>query len=368
MDNIIFKIKDSVDIYVHEPNVLTIYYMNSRRRKTFRVNQCMIDLLECIDGESTTEDIITRLKTTLGLNEEEIQDTLKLLVEYRIITEKSSENILSNYDLQRYARQINYFSEFLRDEKCAQEAQKRLMESHIAILGCGAIGGNMAIQLVMSGVQQLTILDYDVVSTSDIARHMYFDNYSIGMQKTELLKSKLEAIDSRVRIRTINKVFRPEDDLTEILHNIDFVINSLDEPYIGYTSSKISRFCVKHRIPHYIAGGFDAHLASTGELIIPYMSPCVECYASHFKTSLANWKPKKHPVIERSKEIGGLPSMSLFSSSFGVMEIIKYITGLVDLNKEYKVRGEWTFTDMNLQYLKVEKDPECLICGANNEA
>ena len=41
--------------------------------------------------------------------------------------------------------------------------------------------------------------------------------------------------------------------------------------------------CVKYKIAHYIAGGFDAHLASTGELIIPYVTPCVECYAKRLK-------------------------------------------------------------------------------------
>ena len=58
-----------------------------------------------------------------------------------------------------------------------------------------------------------------------------------------------------------------------MVSNADFIINTLDEPYIGYTAAKISRICVKYKKPHYIAGGFDAHLASTGELIYSWNNP-----------------------------------------------------------------------------------------------
>ena len=156
---------------------------------------------------------------------------------------------------------------------------------------------------------------------------------------------------------------KPDDDIEDIIIGCDFVVNTLDEPYIGYTSSKISRICVKHRIPHFIAGGFDAHLASTGELIVPYVTPCVECYATHFKEKLKNWKPINHPVKSRYTEIGGLASMSLFSASFASIEIIKYIAGLVEMKDSFKVRGELLFTDMSLTYIDVKKNLECHVCG-----
>jgi molybdopterin/thiamine biosynthesis adenylyltransferase len=166
-----------------------------------------------------------------------------------------------------------------------------------------------------------------------------------------------------VSIKTINESMKPDSDIEQIIKASDFVVNTLDEPYIGYTSSKISRICIKYRIPHYIAGGFDAHLASTGELIIPYVTPCVECYAGHFKETLKGWKPRKHPVKNRYTEIGGLSSMSLFSSSYACIEIIKYLAGLVNMEDNYKIRGEFLFNDMSLTYLNVKRNPNCPICG-----
>jgi molybdopterin/thiamine biosynthesis adenylyltransferase len=192
---------------------------------------------------------------------------------------------------------------------------------------------------------------------------MYFCSKYIGKKKTYALKCELEKLNPDVIVCEIDESMKPKTDIESIIAGADFVVNTLDEPYIGYTSSKISRICVKHDIPHYIAGGFDAHLASTGELIIPYVTPCVECYAKHFKTVLKDWKPSKHPVQTRYTEIGGLSCMSLFSASYACIEIIKHIAGLVEMNSDYKIRGEFLFTDMSLTYLNVEKNPDCPVCG-----
>ena len=59
--------------------------------------------------------------------------------------------------------------------------------------------------------------------------------------------------------------------------------------------------------------------------------------------------------------------MSLFSSSYACIEIIKYITGLVQMEDSYKIRGEFLFHDMSLTYLNVKKNPECPICGGGEK-
>ena len=211
----------------------------------------------------------------------------------------------------------------------------------------------------------MILFDYDTVEASDAARHLFYREKYLGMRKTEALREELVRIDPAIEVRTVHAVMEPDTDLTELIGAADFVVNTLDEPYIGYTASKISRLCVKNRTPHYIAGGFDAHLASTGELIIPYVTPCVECYTTHFKKVLKDWKPEKHPVHQRFNEIGGLASMSLFSSSYACIEIIKYLAGLIEMRENYKIRGEFLFHDMSLTYLNVQKNPNCPICGGS---
>lgn len=363
-DNMVYKIKDSVDLFLSNGTFIMVYYMNTRQRKSFKVNEGTVHLLENIDGKRTLLELKSYMKENYNINPDYVEQVILLMVKNRIVTEiDHSIDILSIKDKERYDRQINYFSEFLDSEIEGLMAQKKIMDSNIIIFGCGAIGGNIAIQLAMLGVSKITLFDFDTVELSDVSRHMYFCKDSIGKYKVEALENELKKFNPLIKVTVVNDSLKPESNIEEIIKKYDFVVNTMDEPYIGYTASKISRVCVKYNIPHFIAGGFDAHLSSTGELILPYFTPCVECYTSHFKHKLKDWKPKKHPVKSRYEEIGGLSCLSLFSSSYACVEIIKHIAGLIELKDKYKVRGEFLFHDMSLTYLSVEKNPNCHVCG-----
>ena len=370
MDTLIYKVKDSVDLFLSNESYLMAYYMNTRQRRSFKVNDGVIKLLETLDGKKNLNQIKKIMNDEYNISEEAVNRVIDGMIKAGIITQVvQRQDYLPENIIERYTRQINYFSEFLDGELEGILAQKKLMDSKIIIFGCGAVGGDIALELAMAGVQDITLFDYDVVEESDASRHMYYDDKYIGKYKVDCLAEELKKINSTINVNKICESMKPESNMEELICKADFVVNMLDEPYIGYTSSKISRICVKHNIPHFIAGGFDAHLASTGEIIIPYVTPCVECYAGHFKETLKDWKPSKHPVKLRYREIGGLASMSLFSASYAAIEIIKYIAGLVDIEKKFKVRGEFLFNDMSLTYLNVEKNPDCPICGGGkNEA
>lgn len=364
-ENSKFKIKDSVDLFLSNDTYIMAYYMNTRQRKSFKVNEETIHLLEMIDGEKTLADIKEHMQRSFDVNPEFVEKVISTMIKNRIVTEvyEHKGDILDEALVKRYTRQINYFAEFLGSEELGLKAQRKVIDARVLIFGCGAIGGNIAIELAMAGVENFDLYDFDEVEISDTARHIYYKQEYEGRKKVEALASEIRKINARAKINIINQSMKPDTDVEGVIKHTDFVINTMDEPYIGYTASKISRICVKYRIPHYIAGGFDAHLASTGEIIIPYITPCVECYAEHFKETLKDWKPKKHPVKTRYREIGGLASMSLFSSSFACIEIIKYIAGLIEMKDNFKIRGEFLFHDMSLTYLNVEKNPNCPICG-----
>lgn len=362
-ENSVYKIKDSVDLFLSNGSYIMAYYMNTRRRKSFKVNDAMIHLLEEIDGVKTISELCETMKT-YDISPENVKSVINLMVKNKIVTEVvKDQSVLTEDEKLKYARQINYFTEFLDGETAGEIAQKKILNSKVVIFGCGATGGNIALELAMAGVSNFTLYDYDIVEESDSARHMFFRQEYLNLPKVDALSKEIKLINPRAEIICVNEEMLPSSEIEKIICGSDIVINTLDEPYIGYTSAKISRVCMKYKIVHYIAGGFDAHLASTGELIIPFVTPCVECYAGHFKKTLAGWKPKKHPVQARFNEIGGLACMSLFSTSYACIEILKFLAGLTDIKNSYKTRGEFLFTNMELTYLNVEKNPACPICG-----
>ena len=360
----IFKIRDGVDLYLNNNDMLTIYFMNTRLRKQFKVSEVIVKIVELIDGEKSIINIHNELEKEMNvkIDIENIITVFKKLTQLNVIVEKKN-----NYEdinlINRYDRQINFFGDFINGSEESIKAQQKLRESKVLIFGCGAIGGDIAIQLAMCGVENFILYDYDVVEESDISRHMYFKREYIGMKKIYALENYLYTINKNIKVTKVDDVLTPEKNVENLIDSASFVINTADEPYIGYTSMKISRYCTKINKAHFIGGGFDAHLASSGELIIPGITPCVDCYAQHFKEVLAGWKPKEHPIKDRYLEIGGMSNLSLFSASYAVIEIVKCICGLIDV-KEYKnTRGEFLFHTMDITYLDVVRDKDCKVCG-----
>lgn len=361
-----YKIRDGIDLYLVGENFLSVYFMSSRRRMTFRVSRPIVELLERLDGRRPLSEIIAEMSVKSKAEALQFRSIVEQMHKYNMLACCETHEKVADYP--RFERQINYFADFFEDEEYALRAQSVLGQTRIAIFGCGAVGGDVALLLGMAGVRKFILIDDDTVESADVSRHMFFRHEYIGRQKIEVLAAELRGIDSQIEVLERSVHLTPETSLDEILDHVDFVVNTMDDPYIGYTSSKISRACFAHGIAHFVAGGFDAHLASTGELVIPYQTPCVECYASHFKKVLAGWRPRNHPVKRRHLEIGGLASMSLFSASYAAIDIIKYLCGLDIKLSSTRSRGELLFNDMELTYLDVKRDPDCRVCGGLHES
>ena len=180
-NNIVLKIKDSVDLFLTDDLLLTVYYMNTRVRKTFKVNRLTISLLEAIDGKSN----LYELSAIINLQPSDIKILIKALLHHRIITPVYNKN--NKAVSARYSRQLNYFSEFFETEEEGYLAQEKLSKYKILVLGCGGVGSTIAIQLAMAGIKNFILFDDNIVRNSDISRHLFFREKNIGLHKTEAL-------------------------------------------------------------------------------------------------------------------------------------------------------------------------------------
>ncbi|MGP8142818.1 MAG: ThiF family adenylyltransferase, partial [Terriglobales bacterium] len=68
----------------------------------------------------------------------------------------------------RYSRQVLF-------REIGAEGQRRLAQSRVVIVGCGATGSALAALLGRAGVGTLRILDRDYVESSNLQRQTLFD-------------------------------------------------------------------------------------------------------------------------------------------------------------------------------------------------
>lgn len=105
---------------------------------------------------------------------------------------------------------------------------KTLKSKNIIVFGVGGVGGYVCEFLVRSGITKLTIVDFDVISSSNLNRQIVALSNNIGKSKVEEMKQRLLLINPTLNINAIkNKL---EDNVLDFkLENYDYVIDAIDD-------------------------------------------------------------------------------------------------------------------------------------------
>ena len=359
-------LRDGVDVYLNtEHGDVTFVYLSTRKRLHLRCHPILVQTLALMTGKFSFEDIKSWIEDNnpQNLPNNAFEKFLDYLISKNIVVNKNYiEDInLPNEYKNFIVKQLNFLMDILDSVKDVEKVQQKIYNAKIAIFGIGAIGGWIGQQLAMMGFINFKLFDFDIVERTDKSRHCYYKHNEIGTEKTTVFADHLRSINPMINIESFNISLNIDTNLNDYLYDVDFIINAADEPYIGYTSLKLSRYCVSTLKPLFIAGGFDAHLASIGELIIPNVTPCSDCYANYFQKALENWKPIVHPVENRSIAFGGINSMSVFSASTSSLTILKYFINEENIN-EIGGRGEFLFPNYNLDTFEVYRNAECRVC------
>jgi len=94
---------------------------------------------------------------------------------------------------------------------------KEMQTLNIAVIGCGAVGGEVALQLVKSGIGNLTLIDIDTLSIENIYRHVLPVVY-LGCKKTTALKDFLSEnypyVEITAKDSTIRDLIKTDDLLS----------------------------------------------------------------------------------------------------------------------------------------------------------
>jgi sulfur-carrier protein adenylyltransferase/sulfurtransferase len=126
----------------------------------------------------------------------------------------------SKAELARYNRHI-IIPEF------GEEAQLRLKEARVLIIGSGGLGSPALLYLTAAGVGTIGIVDFDVVDDSNLQRQVIFDIHEIGRPKVEAAKKRLEALNPYVNIIMHNTHINSENAL-EIMKDYDVIADGTD--------------------------------------------------------------------------------------------------------------------------------------------
>ncbi|SEW39406.1 HesA/MoeB/ThiF family protein [[Clostridium] fimetarium] len=163
----------------------------------------------------------------------------------------------------RYERQILI-------KHIGESGQNTLMQSNVVVIGAGGLASPVLTYLTCAGVGTITLVDYDIVSESNLNRQFLYKEKDIGKLKVQVAKKQLNEINSNIKINQISEKV-DANNICKIIEGADAVVDCVDNVE---TRLIVNRACLKMDIP-LVEGGVNGFYGFV--LSINRNYPCLEC-------------------------------------------------------------------------------------------
>lgn len=249
-------------------------------------------------------------------------------------------------NLQRYSRQMFF-------EGIGEDGQRKLCDSRVVVLGCGALGTVAASSLARAGIGHLRIVDRDFIEENNLQRQILFDEEDIkeGLPKAEAARRKLARVNSTIEVEGVVSDVN-YTNIERFITDADIVLDATDNFETRYL---INDACVKHGIPWV----YGACIGSTGltMTIRPGETPCLRCI---FETAPPS---DMSPSCDTA---GVLNTVVNIVASLQVTEAFKLLAGRFE-----QLRGDMLFLDVwSDTYKRLHEQaapsPHCPTCGSKD--
>jgi tRNA A37 threonylcarbamoyladenosine dehydratase len=138
------------------------------------------------------------------------------------------------------------YNQFTRTEILIGKEQVKLLHGkNIAVVGLGGVGSYAVEALARAGIGKFLLIDFDKVNLSNLNRQLIALHSTIDMNKTEVMRDRILAINPKAEV-TIITDFLAQENRDKYLQNIDYLIDAIDSlgPKIG-----LLQHCIEHNIP-----------------------------------------------------------------------------------------------------------------------
>ena len=105
---------------------------------------------------------------------------------------------------------------------------EKLKKLRVIIFGVGGVGGYALEGLIRSGVYNITLVDADTVSESNLNRQIIATKKTVGQAKVDAAKERALSINPDAKIETFNLFYSEETENIINLEKYDYIIDAID--------------------------------------------------------------------------------------------------------------------------------------------
>ena len=248
---------------------------------------------------------------------------------------------LTNDEIKRYSRHLIM-------PEVGVEGQRKLKAAKVLCIGAGGLGSPVAMYLTAAGVGTLGLVDFDVVDFSNLQRQILHGTPDVGRTKLASARDRLQALNPEITIETYETALSSENAL-QLFQPYDVIVDGTDNFPTRYL---VNDACVLLGKPN--AYGSIFRFEGQASVFGAKNGPCYRCLYP---------EPPPPGLVPSCAEGGVLGVLPGIIGTIQAMETIKLILGIGE-----PLVGRFLIFDalrMKFRELKLQKDPDCPVCGTH---
>ncbi len=244
--------------------------------------------------------------------------------------------------IQRYSRQMIL-------PGIGGRGQRRLAEAKVFIMGAGGLGSPAALYLAAAGVGTIGLADFDRVEIHNLQRQILHRTPDVGLLKVDSGRTTLGSLNPEVTIQTYAERITSVNIQT-VIRDYHLVLDGSDNFPTRFLLNDACYFEKKTLISGAILR-FEGQLST----FKPHAGgPCYRCLFP---------EPPPPGVVPSCQEAGVLGPVAGIIGLIQANEALKEILGLGQ-----SMSGRFLLLDalhLSFQEIKLQKNPNCPLCGEN---
>lgn len=245
---------------------------------------------------------------------------------------------LNDKEFMRYNRHVML-------EQVGEQGQAKFIAAKVVIVGMGGLGCPASQYLAAAGVGELTLIDHDIIETSNLQRQILFSDADLGKPKVKVAKTRLLQLNPLLHVDAIKEsVF--ECDFEQRIKSADVVLDCTDNPK---TRKYINQACFNAQTKLVSASA----IQGAGQLIsFDFAQPNSPCYSCLFP--------------EGAEQSLSCSTSGVFSPLLGIMgsmqaaDTLNLLLGNTDTLNKLSLFDVW---GRKLNTFNLPKDSNCAVCG-----
>lgn len=124
-------------------------------------------------------------------------------------------------------------------------AQQKLAAAKVLIVGAGGLGSPVSLFLAGAGVGDITLVDPDIVSLSNLHRQILFQEADVNKAKVGVAQKRLTQLNSQIKLTAIQQSLNI-DNVDSLVSQASIVVDAADNFLVSYL---LSDACLTMRTP-----------------------------------------------------------------------------------------------------------------------